>query len=443
MTAKGGQDSTGQSTGRAMPWWRSRHEALLSHWQPLVQWLEHDRELLRVRGRIAAAAARWDQEGRRTDRLLQTGKPLDEANQLAEAGFELSVLERGFIAASRAQARRRRNARRLAIAALVLLAASASLAAVVANRMRHDADEAKAAMAVQEEDAAEEARQLADQQRSEADRQRQATESALKLAERNLQFNRVALAARDWEANDGGQARQLLDAYPAAMRQWEWNYVNRLCHGERTTLPHPACVFSVAFSPRADRLVTTSGPLYENGGDVRVWQTESGRLVCTFKGHRGSPRRAIFLADGKRVLSASNDEVILWNVQDASIIKRLSLGPFRPEAITFSKDGLLVAVADNSTNDLIHVHIYRVADGTEARSIDIQPPKPAPKAPGGDASDQSSRPVYIDVTAMAFSLDGRRLATVHNQRSIKLWDLTSGGNSASFPRVTRSSWTLR
>ena len=49
-----------------------------------------------------------------------------------------------------------------------------------------------------------------------------------------------------------------------------------------------------------------------------------------------------------------------------------------------------------------------------------------PKTAGSDASDRSSGTVYIDVTAMAFSRDGRRLATVHNQRSIKLWDLANG-----------------
>lgn len=460
LTAKGALEPETQARGvgtdsqRANAVVEIAHEALLSHWQPLVQWLGHDRELLRVRGRIAAAAARWDQEGRRTDRLLQTGKPLDEANQLVEAGFDLNPLERGFVAASRAQARRRRNARRLAIAALVVLAASASLAAVVANRMRHDADEAKAAMAVQKT-AAESARQVADQQRQEADHQRQIAQSQTVAAEqqrqnaeqqRGLAESRqreadqqrqaaesalIPLAAREWEANDGGRARQLLDKYPAARRQWEWNYVNRLFHGERTMLPHPACVFSVAFSPRADKLVSTSGPLYENGGDVRVWETQTGRLVCTFKGHRGSPRQAVFLAGGKRVISASQDEVFLWNAQDGSVIKQLSLGPFRPEAITFSKDGSLVAAAENLPSNVSHVHIYRIPEGTEVRTIDIRPPKPAPGHPrsgstASDSSDQPSHPVYIDVTAMAFSLDGRRLATVHNQRSVKLWDLAAG-----------------
>ena len=159
----------------------------------------------------------------------------------------------------------------------------------------------------------------------------------------------------------------------------------------------------------------------------RVWGTETGRLICTFRQHQESPRQAIFVAGGKQVLSASSDEVMLWNAQDGSIIKRIALGPFRPQAITFNKDGTLVAAADNSVNNLVHVHIYRVPEGTEVRTIDVRPPQPMPKAAAdGDLTDQPPRPVYIDVTGMAFSRDGRRLATIHNQRSVKLWDLETG-----------------
>ena len=160
---------------------------------------------------------------------------------------------------------------------------------------------------------------------------------------------------------------------------------------------------------------------------MRVWGTETGRLICTFRQHQESPRQAIFVAGGKQVLSASSDEVMLWNAQDGSIIKRIALGPFRPQAITFNKDGTLVAAADNSVNNLVHVHIYRVPEGTEVRTIDVRPPQPMPKAAAdGDSTDQRPRPVYIDVTGMAFSRDGRRLATIHNQRSVKLWDLETG-----------------
>jgi WD40 repeat protein len=431
------------------------HESLLEHWPRLKRLLAQDADFLLVRARVAQAAARWRAEGENPEFLLPPGKPLAEAeDMLLDRRDDVSAENAAFVTASAAYVHRARRRRLIAIATttvffFVVVSGFAAFSAVQWGRAedrRREADkqtgiaQTQTALAESRQKTAEESQTRAEKaQQAEAvahrneTAQRLATESALRLAERNLQFNRVALAARDWEANDGGQARQLLDAYPVEMRQWEWNYVNRLCHGERIALLHDGFVFSAAFSPNAAQLVTTSGPLYENGGDVRIWGTETGRLVCIFKKHNETPRQAIFVSGGKQVLSASNDEVILWNAQDASIVKRVPLGSFRPEAITFNNDGSLVAVADNSATDLIHIHIYRVPDGTEVRAIDVRAPQPQSRpTSASDSSDPRPARVYIDVTGMAFSRDGRRLATIHNQRSIKLWDLENGQQLREF-----------
>ncbi len=457
------------------------HESLLEHWPRLKRLLAQDQDFLLVRARVAQAAGRWREEGQNPEFLLPPGKPLAEAeDMLLRRRDDVAPESAAYVAASSAHANRARRRRLAVIAAttiffFVVVSSFAGFSAVqwhdavyqrqLAEQGQRDAD--------QQRQLAEQQRGLAEQRHLEADKQRQiaqtqttlaeqrqkvaeqqqalaeksqqaeaaarkneeaqrvATESALRLAERNLQFNRVALAARDLEANDGGQARQLLDAYPVEMRQWEWNYVNRLCHGERMALVHNGFVFSAAFNSTAAQVVTTSGPLYENGGDVRVWGTETGRLICTFRQHQSGPRQAMFVAGGKQVLSASSDEVMLWSATDGSLIKRIAMGSFRPQGITFNGDGTLVAAADNSDNKLIHVHIYKVPEGTEVRTIDVRPPPQAPQAPG-DSSDQRPRPVYIDVDGMAFSRDGRRLATIHNQREIKLWDLETGAELRDF-----------
>ena len=82
------------------------HEALLRHWPRLVRWLEQDRELLRVRQRVSAAAARWDAEGRPADLLLAAGKPLEEARGLLAAGWgiPLASAERSYLSASSSRA---------------------------------------------------------------------------------------------------------------------------------------------------------------------------------------------------------------------------------------------------------------------------------------------------------------------------------------------------
>ena len=58
------------------------HEALLRYWPRMVQWLEHNRELLQVRERLDAAARQWDMEGRPASNLLASAKRLAEADEL-------------------------------------------------------------------------------------------------------------------------------------------------------------------------------------------------------------------------------------------------------------------------------------------------------------------------------------------------------------------------
>jgi tetratricopeptide (TPR) repeat protein len=119
---------------------RITHESLLARWQRLQRWLANDRELLRMKARVERAAARWLQEGRRADLLLTAGKPLQEAEQLHAAGFELEPDVDAMIAASRQRARRNRRLRQAAVAALAALALAASGLAVVAHIQRDRAN---------------------------------------------------------------------------------------------------------------------------------------------------------------------------------------------------------------------------------------------------------------------------------------------------------------
>ena len=132
---------TAKQTDDGTPVVEVTHEALLSRWQPLVDWLQTDRELLRIRGRVNAEAAHWVQEGRRADLLLHPGKPLDEGLQLKSAGFPLGPVEEKYIARSSAAARRRVRVRWGVTAALAALAILATFGGFAADVMRRRAVE--------------------------------------------------------------------------------------------------------------------------------------------------------------------------------------------------------------------------------------------------------------------------------------------------------------
>ncbi|MFC4011304.1 NACHT and WD repeat domain-containing protein [Nonomuraea purpurea] len=131
------------------------HEALLSAWPRLREWVEADREVLITHHALADAARRWHRHGRERGDLLQ-GTALDQAVTYALAGprhLTPDLLERSFLDHSiRAVRRTGRNRTLLSAALAVLLAVAAGTAIVqgrtLAERSRtitHQGDEAVAA----------------------------------------------------------------------------------------------------------------------------------------------------------------------------------------------------------------------------------------------------------------------------------------------------------
>ena len=125
------------------------HEALLTAWPRLTEWIEADADDLRVVGRLVSSAERWqDSEGEEGE--LLRGAPLAAAVELAERDPQrLSDTEHRFVAASAGrleadQNRERRRSRRLrqALASVAVLLAAALIAGSVAVGQRNSARQA-------------------------------------------------------------------------------------------------------------------------------------------------------------------------------------------------------------------------------------------------------------------------------------------------------------
>ncbi|HZT81907.1 MAG TPA: protein kinase, partial [Gemmataceae bacterium] len=203
------------------------------------------------------------------------------------------------------------------------------------------------------------------------------TRAALAHAESSLYANRVALAEREWLANNVDRAEALLDECPPERRAWEWRYLKRLCHRELMTLPGGS--FAVAGSPDPEcRYLAASNPAE---GWVKVWDARSGRPLLTIP-HAGLG--IAFSPDGTRLASAD------WRL---------------------GQSGELVA-------DLpCAVHVWEVATGREAARL-----------PGHGG------PVF----SLCFSPDGNRLVTGSADRTAKVWDLDRGRALVTYGRHT--SW---
>ena len=74
---------------------------------------------------------------------------------------------------------------------------------------------------------------------------------------------------------------------------------------------HTGSVYSAAFSPDGERVVTTS---YDR--TARLWDAKTGAALAVLQGHTGSVHSAAFSPDGERVVTASDDKTArLWDAK--------------------------------------------------------------------------------------------------------------------------------
>ncbi|PPT95516.1 winged helix-turn-helix domain-containing protein [Xanthomonas arboricola] len=104
------------------------HEAVLRQWPRAAEWIHENRRLLQARKRLQLAAQRWAAEGRRSDHLLNSGRPLSEAREAARRmPQDLDALDHAFLHACERSQRQRRGLYAAAAALLVVLAGASLL----------------------------------------------------------------------------------------------------------------------------------------------------------------------------------------------------------------------------------------------------------------------------------------------------------------------------
>ncbi len=115
------------------------HEALISHWETLQEWLKSSRDDMRFGRRLDDAAHHWEQQ-KRPEGLLWRSPDLDILNSYHErAACDMNATQLEFFNASSRQTKRFKQKTRLVIAGLVLLTILMSAAAGMALLMYNQA----------------------------------------------------------------------------------------------------------------------------------------------------------------------------------------------------------------------------------------------------------------------------------------------------------------
>jgi len=139
-------------------------------------------------------------------------------------------------------------------------------------------------------------------------------------------------------------------------------------------------------------------------GVARIWDPVSGNILQTLEGHNGTVRKFSCSPDGKLVLTGSDDRTArLWDVQSGQELNR-----FRDQAwvtsVALSNDGQKVLTLNGD------------GAGNTVRIWAVQPKSELPNLPNHGSG----------INGVAFSPDGRLLATGDSAGVIHLWDAHGG-----------------
>jgi WD40 repeat protein len=170
---------------------------------------------------------------------------------------------------------------------------------------------------------------------------------------------------------------------------------------------------------------TRDGKQLLSGGEdnsLRLWDLDSGKELRRFAGHRDPVRSVAVSPDGQFLASGSWDTTIrLWEFATGKMLREFtghtprerSSGAFGPSPVAFSPDGKLLAAGTDDSK----VSLWDVASGKLERRL------PCLEDPAGQKAGQkdSGR-----MHTMAFSPDGKTLATGNGRHALWLWDVQTG-----------------
>jgi WD40 repeat protein len=312
-------------------------------------------------------------------------------------------------------------------------------------------------------------------------------------------------AEQAWETTNIARLRELIEnqlPQPGEedLRGFEWRYLWRLIHhnGERFTLQHPIEVWTVAYSPDGNLLATG-----DDAGLLRLWNTATGQEVATLSGHEKFILNLAFSPDGKRLATASGDKTVkLWDTATWQEIMTLKGHEKRVNVVTFSADGkrlassaddgtakvwdaasgqLLSTIHSASNTDRIRfmalspdgetlalampptygLTLWDTTTGKQRREFrNVRSVAPARFSPDGKqlALISGRTASILDVStgkeiivckghrstvhAVAFSADGKQLATGSMDRTAKIWDIVSGAEINTLKGHEGEIWAI-
>jgi WD40 repeat protein/serine/threonine protein kinase len=291
--------------------------------------------------------------------------------------------------------------------------------------------------------------------RQEAEEARQAAEVQALAARRRAYAADMNLVQQALAANNLGRAQELLNRHrpegksevrssrfevrspantqgatpeftpPSDLRGWEWRYLWQQC---RSDALYTLCQLSnevSALSVSPDGKWVALGEPGERG--VSIWDLRARQEVARFAAGDGSDRMAFspvapllaFYAPDSRPAAGPRNvggQVRLWDVVARRIVRGFALN--RPcQALAFSQDGARLLVTGGDTE----ITVWSVADGSQMASVRV----PGAEAPGGRTALGARTAVTGDLSLAAQAIGGGRIRVVNLVSGQELWTATA------------------
>ncbi len=350
------------------------------------------------------------------------------------------------------------------------------------------------ALAIKNGKIADEQRKVADEQKKLADEQKKLAEVQV---ERNAQLTYVGdikVASQRQAEWNIPEMTQVLNSYlptPAKSthqkerepdrRGYEWYYLWRHTHNTGTTLSgHKGFVRAVLYSPNG-KLIVTAG----DDGAVKLWNPLTGKEISKLVQYSSPITAVSFLPNSNKLAIPLGSSMAIWDVATKKQIAILPEGS-GSWIFTFSPDGKILATAHGKIAKLWSMENYKelatldtqrgdirsvsfspdgkiLATGSEgytmgvarynrdsrlfdpnAPPVDPLPPKPAATLYDAEGTvklwdtqtfkEVGTLPGNLGfMYAVAFSPDGKLLATGNKTGQLKLWDTRLNKEWATLP----------
>jgi WD40 repeat protein len=176
---------------------------------------------------------------------------------------------------------------------------------------------------------------------------------------------------------------------------------------------HSDRVNALSWSPDNTRIASAS-----DDRTVQIWEIAAKNPLFTFGGHTGKVLAVAWSPDGARVASAGTDKTVqVWEVSSGRILFTFNGHTDVVTALAWSPDGKYIA---SSANDRT-VQVWEWARDTSRNFItSLLFPQRRVNTYRGHSQK---------VTGVAWSPDGRRIASTSSDKSMQLWDAITNRTS--------------